>query len=206
VCFFFVKKGNLTMFERMLLSSSAGGKGVKELLSLGFPEVELQKLTASDGAAGDYFGWSVSLSSDGTTALIGAPHDDDRGTESGSAYVFTRSGSTWTEQAKLTASDGALDDYFGVSVSLSGNGSVALISGHENDDLGSASGSAYVFTRNGTEWTQQAKLLASDGVADDRFGVYVSLSGDGSNALIGAYRDDDLGENGGSAYIFGSAS
>jgi hypothetical protein len=76
------------MFERMLLSSSNGGQGVKELLSLGFPEVELQKLTASDGVSGDIFGRSVSLSSDGSTALIGAYWDDDKGDASGSAYIF----------------------------------------------------------------------------------------------------------------------
>ncbi len=73
---------------------------------------EQAKLTASDGAADDYFGFSVAISGDGSTAVIGARDDDDRGSISGSAYVFTRSGSSWTQQAKLTASDGAADSTF----------------------------------------------------------------------------------------------
>jgi hypothetical protein len=192
------------MFERMLLSSTNGGQGVKELLSLGFPEVELQKLTASDGATDDRFGISVSLSSDGNTALIGAYYDDDKGSSSGSAYVFTRDGSTWTQQAKLVASDGAGGDYFGWSVSLSSDGNTALIGAYGDDDpvRGTDSGSAYVFTRNGSSWTEQAKLTASDGAADDRFGSSVALSSDGNTALIGAYGDDDKGNASGSAYVF----
>jgi len=152
------------------------------------------KLLASDGAMGDHFGWSVSLSGD--TALIGAPFDDDKGDSSGSAYVFTRTGTTWTQQAKLLASDGAYDDSFGYSVSLSGN--TALI-GFDNEN-GADSGSAYVFTRTGTTWTQQAKLLALDGAAGDSFGYAVSL--DGNTALIGAISDDDNGVDSGSAYVF----
>jgi hypothetical protein len=80
------------MFERMLMSNNGGGVGIKELLSLGFPEVELQKLLASDGAASDNFGRYVSLSGDGNTALIGAPYDDDSGSDSGFAYLFGPTG------------------------------------------------------------------------------------------------------------------
>ncbi len=76
------------MFERMLMSALGGGKVMKEIVSLSFPEVELKKLTASDGAVSDYFGYSVSLSSDGSTALIGAYGDDDKGNDSGSVYIF----------------------------------------------------------------------------------------------------------------------
>jgi len=151
------------------------------------------KLLASDGAAGDWFGYSVSLSGD--TALIGAYQDDDNGVDSGSAYVFTHTGTTWTQQAKLLASDGAAGDWFGSSVSLSGD--TALIGANQDDDNGNWSGSAYVFTRTGTTWTQQAKLLASDGAVWDDFGYSVSLSGD--TALIGAFRDNNQT---GSAYIF----
>jgi len=153
---------------------------------------EIQKLLPSDGAASDYFGYSVSL--DGDTALIGAYYDEDNGEHSGSAYVFTRTGTTWAQQAKLLASDGTAYDLFGSSVSLSGD--TALI-GAVDDDNGVDSGSAYVFTRTGTTWTQQAKLLASDGAADDLFGYSVALSGD--TALIGAVCDDD---GRGSAYVF----
>jgi hypothetical protein len=153
-------------------------------------------LLAADGAAGDFFGFSVSLSGD--TALIGARLDDDNGLDSGSAYVFIRSGTTWTQQAKLLASDGAADDLFGNSVSLSGD--TALIGAWGDDDNGGSSGSAYVFIRTGTTWTQQAKLLALDGAMGDWFGMFVSLSGD--TALIGAYYDDDNGVDSGSAYVF----
>jgi len=156
---------------------------------------EQAKLLASDGAAGDHFGSSVSLSGD--TALIGAELDDDNGDASGSAYVFTRSGTTWTEQDKLLASDGAADDQFG-SVSVSGD--TALIGAIVDDDNGDDSGSAYVFTRDGTTWTEQAKVLASDGAAGDVFGVSVSVSGD--TALIGASGDDVTFDDSGSAYVF----
>jgi len=158
-----------------------------------------QKLTASDGAAGDRFGLSVALSGD--TALVGADLDDvGANADQGSAYVFTRSGTIWSEQAHLTASDGAAGDHFGLSVALSGD--TALV-GADGDDVGANSdqGSAYVFTRSGTAWTQQGKLTASDGAAGDHFGVSVALSGD--MALVGA-TGDDVGANDsqGSAYVF----
>jgi len=160
---------------------------------------EQAHLTASDGAAGDWFGSSVALSGD--TALVGATGDNvGANSNQGSAYVFTRSGTTWAQQGKLTASDGATSDYFGISVALSGD--TALV-GAYYDDAGANSdqGSAYVFTRSGTTWTQQTRLTASDGAADDYFGISVALSGD--TALAGAYWDD-VGANSdqGSAYVF----
>ncbi len=155
-----------------------------------------QKLTASDGAADDGFGTSVSVSGD--TALVGANGDDDNGSASGSAYVFVRSGTTWSFEQKLTASDGAADDFFGYSVSVSVD--TALVGAHEDDDDGSRSGSAYVFVRSGSTWTQQQKLTASDGAAEDQFGWSVSVNGD--TALVGARYDDDNGSASGSAYVF----
>jgi len=152
------------------------------------------KLLASDGAANDLFGNSVSL--DGDTALIGAPYDDDNGDKSGSVYVFTRTGGLWTQEVKLLATDDSTGATFGRSVSLYGN--TAFIGADYYDYHGN--GAAYVFTRTGTTWTQQAKLLASDGALGDYFGFSVSLSGD--TALIGAFGDDDNGLNSGSAYIF----
>jgi uncharacterized repeat protein (TIGR01451 family) len=157
---------------------------------------ETAKLTASDGAAGDRFGYSVSLSGD--HALVGAYGDDDHGSDSGSAYVFDFDGPSWSETAKLTASDGAASDQFGVSVSLSGDR--ALVGAYWDDDNGSSSGSAYVFDFDSTAWTETAKLTASDGAAGNLFGVSVSLSGD--RALVGAYGDDDNGNDSGSAYVF----
>jgi hypothetical protein len=157
---------------------------------------EQQKLTPSDGAALDYF-CNVALVGD--TAIIGAPGDDNvNGNDSGSVYVFTRTGTTWTEQAKLLASDGKPGDFFGWEVSLSGD--TALI-GRLADGLSTSdSGAAYVFTGAGTTWTQQAKLLGSDSLPGDSFGYDVSLNGD--TALVGAANDDDNGDYSGTAFVF----
>ena len=163
------------------------------------------KLTASDSAAGERFGWKISLSADGNTALAGAPLDDTAaGADAGSAYVFVRSGSTWAQQAKLTSSDAAAGDAFGSGVGLSTDGNTALLGAYTDDTAaGADAGSAYVFVRSGSTWTQQAKLTASDGVAGDAFGVNCSLSGNGSTALVGAYLDDTAaGVDAGSAYVF----
>jgi len=157
---------------------------------------EQVKLIASDGAFKDNFGWSVSI--DGDYAIIGSPSDDDNGVNSGSAYVFTRSGTVWTEQAKLLASDGTADDVFGCSVSIDGD--YVIIGARLDDENVGWCGSAYVFNRSGSSWTEQQKLLASDGAADDVFGASVSISG--GYAVIGAPLDDDNGDRSGSAYIF----
>jgi hypothetical protein len=157
---------------------------------------ELDKITASDGAADDYFGISVAISGD--YAIVGATGDGDAGSRSGSAYIFKRDGTAWTEQAKITASDGAADDRFGYSVAISGD--YAVVGAHADNDAGSRSGSAYIFKLDGTTWTEEAKITASDGAADDWFGVSVAISGD--CAVVGAYKDNDAGENSGSAYIF----
>jgi len=152
--------------------------------------VQQQKLTASDGAASDYFGTSVSISGD--CAIVGAYGDDSY---KGSAYIFKWDGTNWVQQQKLTASDGITNDYFGYSVSISG--SEAIIG--ENGDDGSK-GSAYIFKSNGTSWSQQAKIVASDGAAGDYFGYSVSISG--NYAIVGVPYDDDEGSSSGSAYIF----
>ena len=151
------------------------------------PFVQQAKLTASDGAAYDLFGFSVSISGD--TAVVGAWADDDAGAESGSAYVFVRIGSTWSQQAKLTANDAAAGDSFGESVSISGD--TAVVGAGGDDDGGAGSGSAYVFVRIGSTWSQQAKLTANDAAVHDWFGGSVSISGD--TALVGAFGDDDAG-------------
>ncbi len=146
------------------------------------------KITPTTADA-DLFGYSVSI--DGDYAIVGANENDDAGTGSGSAYIFVRSGTNWTEQAKLTASDAAEGDHFGTSVSISGD--YAIVGAHANDDGGSYSGSAYIFVRSGTNWTEQAKLTASDANGADEFGISVSIDGD--YAIVGAYRDDDGGQN-----------
>ena len=136
---------------------------------------EQAKLTASDAAASDEFGVAVAV--DGDTAVVGAFGDDDRGASSGAAYVFTRIGSTWTEQAKLTATDAAASDEFGVSVAVDSD--TAVIGTNRGDGNIANSGAAYVFTRTGTTWTPQAKLTASDGALNDFFGSSVALSTEG---------------------------
>ncbi|MCP3962331.1 MAG: DUF11 domain-containing protein [bacterium] len=163
--------------------------------------IEREKLTASDAAPGDEFGDSVAVSGD--TILIGAARNDDAcpanpDCNSGSAYVFVRSGTSWVEQQKLTASDAAAVDLFGESVAISGE--TAVVGSAWDDDAGGHSGSAYVFVRSGTSWTQQQKLTASDAAIGDEFGRAVAISGD--DVVIGARLDDDAGTDSGSAYVF----
>ncbi|MGA3025586.1 MAG: BACON domain-containing carbohydrate-binding protein [Bryobacteraceae bacterium] len=146
-----------------------------------------QELTAADGAALNYFGQSVSVSGD--TAVIGA---GGWNAHQGAAYVFVRSGGVWSQQGELTASDGALDDGFGYSVSVSANTAVIGAVGRN-----SLQGAAYVFVRSGTAWSQQQELTASDGSAGDNFGQSVSVSG--GTAVIGAwFKNNDQG----AAYVF----
>ena len=154
------------------------------------------KLTASDGAAFDNFGRSVAI--DGDTAIVGAWLDDASAFNSGSAYVFVRSGTTWTQEAKLTPADPEAEDVFGQSVAIDGD--TVVVGAYLSDDAGSATGSAYVFIRSGTTWSQQAKLLSGDAAGNDHFGISVSVSGD--TALIGARLDDLVSVNAGSAYAF----
>jgi uncharacterized repeat protein (TIGR01451 family) len=161
----------------------------------GFIWSEQQKLTASDGAGGDWFGNAVSVSAD--TAVVGAITG---GFGNGAAYVFVRSGTIWSQQQKLVASDGALNDAFGCAVSVDGD--TAVIGAYLDDTPGGIdAGSAYAFVRAGTTWTQQQKLLASDGLLGDWFGWAVSISGD--TAAVGAREDDNsAGLDAGSAYVF----
>ena len=160
------------------------------------------KIQASDKQAGDFFGTSVSISGDGNTALVGASYEDTGATDAGAAYIFTRSGTTWTQQAKIQASDKQASDLFGVSVSISGDGNTALVGSSGEDTGGSDAGAAYIFTRSGTTWTQQAKIQASDKQASDRFGTSVAISSDGNTAIVGAYEEDTGGSAAGAAYIF----
>jgi hypothetical protein len=161
--------------------------------------IERAKLTASDGAYGDDFGFSVAISDD--TVLVGAPRIDvGSNTDQGSAYVFERAGGTWAQQTMLTAPDGAADDNFGVHVALSGD--TAVVGAYFDDVAGTAGqGSAHVFTEAEGAWTHEAELTASDGAADDGFGFWVDVSGD--TAIVGALWDD-VGVNAdqGSAYLF----
>ena len=154
------------------------------------------KLTASDAASGDAFGLAVSL--DANTAVVGAPYDDDAGADSGSVYVFTRSGTIWSQQAKITPADGAPGDLFGSALAIQGD--TLVIGSHRDDDVLANSGSVYVFVRSGSTWSQQAKLGASTPGTNDAFGRAVSLSGE--TLVAAASQDDDLGINSGSVFVF----
>jgi len=152
------------------------------------------KLIAADAAAGDCLGSAVAL--DGAIALVGAPNDDNAGgADAGAAYVFVIVGETWVQEAKLTASDGAAGDKFGCAVAAQGDTAVVGAFGDA-----AAMGAAYVFVRADGVWTQQAKLIAPDGVAGDRFGTAVAL--DAGTAVIGApYHNPGL-VRAGAAYVF----
>ena len=105
----------------------------------------------------------------------------------GAAYVFTRSGSTWTQQQKLTAGDAATGDYFGTSAALSADGLTAVVGAPAKN---SSTGASYVFTVSGGVWSQQAELTAADAAANDSFGTSVAVNGDGTTALVGASGKD----------------
>lgn len=129
-------------------------------------------------------------------AIVGAVRDDHNGSASGSAYIFERSGTTWSQQAKITATDGALADQFGVSVAIDGDHAIAGAPG--DDDNFPNSGSAYVFRCAGATWTEQAKLTANDGASGDSFGNSVAI--DGGHVIVGA--NNAFTFSSGSAYVF----
>jgi len=151
---------------------------------------QIAKITASDGAAGDEFGYSVAVGSG--RIVVGARSDDDAGSASGSAYIFDLDGN---QIAKITAGDGAAFDRFGWSVAV-GSGRI-VVGARFDDDAGSDSGSAYIFDLDGN---QIAKITASDGAADDFFGYSVAVGS--GRIVVGAYGDDDAGGQSGSAYIY----
>ncbi len=144
---------------------------------------ELTKLTAFDAEAGDYFGRTVAISGD--IAVIGAMRDDTEqgGWESGTARVYRLDGTQWIEEAALISSDIDEQDWFGFSVAVSGDAILVGASAADGFET-SASGAAYVFRFNGSEWVQEDKLTASDAAGSDYFGSSVSIHGD--VAVVGA--------------------
>ncbi|WP_428310802.1 GEVED domain-containing protein [Hydrocarboniphaga sp.] len=157
--------------------------------------VQQARLEAPDPSSGDEFGYSVAVSGD--TLLVGTPFDDTgSNVNQGSVYVFARTDSGWSQQAKLVASDGAAYDDFGHSVAIDED---SLLVGTPFDDTSSNvnQGSVYVFARTDSGWSQQARLSATGGTANDRFGSAVALS-DGY-ALVGS-PNHELGA--GAAYVF----
>lgn len=195
-------------------------------------------IKASNTGASDQFGYSLALSSDGTTLAVGAWREDSNATsidgnqndnsaaDSGAVYVFTRSGTDWSQQAYVKASNTDAYDWFGSTVALSGDGNTLAvgaygessnatgINGNPGNNLAATSGAAYVFTRSGSSWTQQAYIKASNADPDDRFGKSVALSADGSTLAVGAYGEagnvtgingfqgDNSAHGTGAAYVF----
>lgn len=157
------------------------------------------KIVAADGRNGDNFGAKVALRGD--TLVVGAPGADQFGrTDVGAAYVFARTGTTWNQQAKLTAFDGGSDDQFGFAVALDGD--IAVVGARGADVMmRKDAGAAYVFGKRGPNWAAFGKLTASDAQAGDSFGVGVALSGD--TLVIGADFADPSGKSeAGAAYVF----
>jgi hypothetical protein len=190
-----------SLFSLCLLPAAAWPQGLP-------PEVsEAAKLTASDGAPGDVLGYSIAM--DGDTVVVGARGDDvDGRVDQGAVYVFVRPEGGWAgavEVARLTASDGAANDQFGVSVAISGDTVVVGAWGDDNQGMGGR-GSAYVFVRPEGGWEgtlhERARLTASDRQAGDLFGASVAISG--GLIAVGAPWDDfgDFWSAQGSAYVF----
>ncbi|MBL8693946.1 MAG: FG-GAP repeat protein [Planctomycetes bacterium] len=189
-------------------------------------------LKASNTGKSDRFGWSVAISGD--TVIVGAPQEESNATGvngnqasnsasyAGAAYVFSRSGSSWIQQAYLKASNTESVDFFGFSVSVSGetvivgaygeDSNATGVNGNEADNSVTSAGAAYVFVRVNSSWSQQAYLKAANAGAGDAFGTSVCISGD--TAVIGGPREDSsaAGVNGngadnssadsGAAYVF----
>ena len=164
------------------------------------------KVIASDGGANDYFGFNVRVSKDGQYAIVGATTEDyDAGNSRancGAAYIYVKSGGSWSQQAKLQASDAAASDEFGSDVALSEDGTYAVVgavyggTGSGNDNHGAA----YIFVRSGTSWSQQQEIHATDAQEGAQFGYSVDINADGTYVAIGApYWNSD---NYGAAYVF----
>ncbi len=157
---------------------------------------------ASDTASGDNFGFSVALSGDGSTLAVGAPLEDSgTAADAGAAYIFTRAAGVWTEQAYIKALNPEAGDEFGSSVALSGDGNTLAVGapfedsgttgiGGTPNELATDAGAAYVFSRSGTTWTQQAYVKASNTGAGDNFGGSVALSSNGNALMVGAINED----------------
>lgn len=157
------------------------------------------KASNTNTANSDFFGYSVALSGDGSTLAVGAIWEASSATGiggnqadnstgvAGAVYVFARSGTTWTQQAYVKASNTAAFDHFGNSVALSGDGNTLAVGAFGKD---SGAGAVYVFTRSGGVWSQQAYVKASNTQGSDEFGRSVTLSGDGNTLAVSAYGED----------------
>ena len=179
-------------------SGNAGHSGVAYVyVPGGSGWVQQAKLMAPDGTTSDYFGASVAI--DGDVAVVGAPRRQHAAEiYAGSAYIFTRSGTTWTYTAELKAADYDDGDTFGSSVAI--DGSSIIIGAPLDNRKATGAGSAYAFVHTGGVWVQQYKMYATDAQLGDQFGRSVGVSG--SRAVVGAIEEDGKGSNAGAAYVF----
>jgi len=163
-----------------------------------------QKLTASDAYEGAQFGYNVDINADGSYVAIGAPYDTLNNL--GAVYVFTRSSSTWSQQQKLTASNAGAIDGLGFGCRISDDGDYIIACAPYEDTTASDVGMAYIFTRSGSTWSQQANFQHSDAQLEDRLGFGTDISGDGNYAIFGApWEDGGAGDpltSAGAAYVF----
>ncbi|MEZ5028016.1 MAG: hypothetical protein R2765_04440 [Ferruginibacter sp.] len=161
--------------------------------------IKMQKITDAAGTSSDYFGSSVSIS--GNYAIVGAPSDDvGVNLDQGSASIYQYNGINWLLMQKITDADGAADDNFGISVSISGN--YAIVGSHL-DKVGTNAnqGSASIYQYNGSSWVLMQKITDATGAANDNFGTSVSI--DNNYAIVGASSDDvGVNSNQGSASIY----
>lgn len=164
-----------------------------------YPATEIARLKPLDVEAGDQFGNSVAVSGDGSMLLVGARQDDDKGLNSGSAYIYQRVSSMWKHMVKLVATDGAAGDGFGECVALNALGNVAMVSAPNKD---SGKGAVYVFKIINEAWTQTAKLMASDGLAGDYFGSSLAMNAAGTVALVASSDTDNIRTASGNVYFF----
>ena len=154
------------------------------------------KLSPSDTYIDGNFGYSVNIDSDGNTAVIGSIGSDNKG----AAYVFTYSGTSWTQEAKLVSSDITTGDKFGYSVCISNDGNTVLVS----TPFKSSRGAVYVFIRTGgSTWSQRDKILSDDLSTGDNFGNSLAISPNNLKTIIGAYKETPSNiVSGGSVYSY----
>jgi hypothetical protein len=160
-------------------------------------------IKAHNTDAYDVFGWSIALSLDGNTLAVGAPLEDgsantvdgadDNGRDnSGAVYVFVRTADSWSQQAYIKPSVSDVDDQFGYAVALSSDGNTLAVGAPTRDSFGADSGAAFVFTRTGTTWSQEAVVTSTAPGADDWFGASLALAPAGDSLAVGAFQDDGI--------------
>ena len=153
-----------------------------------FPNTEEAILTASDCAASAFFGQVCSITSDGSRVAIASTMIASSGiNQAGQVYIYYYNGTSWIEEAILSASDKAASDFFGTSIALSKDGAYIVIGATGVDIAGSQGvGKVYTFVRTGTTWTQESMMIPSDWIPGLLFGSSVALSHDNTRLVVGA--------------------